>query len=325
MTIMAGAITGLLLAGLATAQQGQINGPISGYVFDKPARALRPVLGIPGASVLGDPVKFPFEVATVYVAPRQDAAIVVAADRSVHVFKLNAGTAAEVAANGISAAPDGVAFSPSGTAAALYSAGRAQVITGLPDAPVPAGTVDSRAGQQGALSVRPHPHRSMAPEMFAVSDDGAIVLAATDGAVRALQSGGGDRSLMDSAGAASIAFAPGGHDAVVASPSGGLTVLRDVAGAAEQQALAPAADVDGADGVAFSADGKTVYVARAKGGVAVFDVATKGRTDVTCDCVPFGLTPMGSLFRLNEAGAGPIWLLDTVGGRIVFVPAKSSL
>lgn len=325
MARLLGPITGLLLAGLAQAQQGQINGPISGYVFDRPARALRPVLGIPGASVLGDPVSFGFEVAAVYVAPRQDAAIAVGADRSVHVVKLNSGAASEVAANGISIAPDGVAFSPSGSAAALYSGGRVQVITGLPGSPAPAGTIDARGSQEGALSVRPHPHRSMAPEMFAVSDDGALLLAASDGVVRVLQSSGGDRTVMDSAGAAVVAFAAGGHDAVVASPNGGLTVVRDIAGAAQQQSIASADDIAGADGVAFSADGTKVYVARSKGGVAVFDLASKGRTDVTCDCVPFGLTPMGSLFRLNEAGAGPVWLLDTVGGRIVFVPAKSSM
>jgi hypothetical protein len=57
----------------------------------------------------------------------------------------------------------------------------------------------------------------------------------------------------------------------------------------------------------------------------VFDVATKSRTDVTCDCVPFGLVPMGNLFRLNELGSGPLWVLDPAGqGRIVFVPAKTN-
>jgi sugar lactone lactonase YvrE len=88
--------------------------------------------------------------------------------------------------------------------------------------------------------------------------------------------------------------------------------------------VAAASDIAGANGVAFSADGKKVFVARSSGGVAVFDLEAKSRTDVSCDCVPFGLTPMGSLYRLNELGSGPLWLLDPAGGRIVFVPAKTN-
>src|SRR5947209_2943880 len=209
MARLLGPIAGLLVAGFAQAQQGQIDGPISGYVFDKPARALKPVLGIPGASVLGNPVQFNFPIAAAYVAPHQDAAIVLGADRVVHVFKLNAGAASEVAVNGISLTPDSVAFSPSGTAAALNAGGRVQLVTGLPDSPAPAGTVDARGSQEGALSVRPHPHRSMAAEVMAVSDDGTILLVASDGLVRSLPSSGGGSTVLESAGAALVAFAPG--------------------------------------------------------------------------------------------------------------------
>ena len=46
------------------------------------------------------------------------------------------------------------------------------------------------------------------------------------------------------------------------------------------------------------------------------------RADVACDCRPFGLTRMGTAYRLNEFGSGPLWLLDTAADpRIVFVPA----
>jgi DNA-binding beta-propeller fold protein YncE len=315
-----------LTAPFLLAQQANIAGPVSGYVFDRTAHSLRPVLGIAGASMLGDGVNFGFPVASVYVSPGQDTAIVAGTDRSLHLFKLSAGTVTEVTLNGLSGVPEGVVFSPSGSTAALFTGGRVQVITGLPNGAALGGTVDARGSQDAsALSVRPHPHRQMATEMFAVSDDGALLLVASEGSVRAMQTTGGSQILTESASGALVAFAPGGHDAVVASPTGaGLVVFRDAGGAAQQQVIAAAADIAAADGIAFSADGAKLYVARSSGGVAVFDLAAKSRTDVTCDCVPFGLTPMGTLFRLNEIGTGPLWLLDPTAARIVFVPAKSN-
>jgi DNA-binding beta-propeller fold protein YncE len=318
-------VPAMLAAAPLLAQQGQVAGPVSGYVFDRGAHVLRPVLGIAGAAVLGDAVDFGMQPTAAYVAPRLDSAFVVASG-SVHLFKLGSGAPAEVPLNGIGGVPEGVAFSPSGTAAALFAAGRVQLVSGLPGAPALAGVVDTRANQQvSAISVRPHPYRLMATEVYAVSDDGTLLLVSSEGSVRLFQSAGSEQALMDSAGAALVAFAPGGHDVVVASPTGqGLVVVRDAAGAAQQQPVAAAADIASANGVAFSADGSKVYVARSSGGVAVFDVAAKTRTDITCDCVPFGLTPMGSLYRLNDLGTGPLWVLDPAGNRIVFVPAKTN-
>ncbi len=250
----------------------------------------------------------------------------VGADRTLHVFKLNSGGVSEVPVNGLSGLPDGVAFSPSGTAAAIYAAGRVQIVAGLPNAPALKGMLDARAGQNpSALTVRPHPYRLMASEMYAVSDDGTLLLVSSEAGVRVLQSSGGEQSLMNGASGALIAFAAGGHDAVLAYPNGaGLLVLRDVSGAATQQPVAAAADIASANGVAFSADATKLYVARSNGGVAVFDLASKARTDVTCGCIPFGLTPMGNLFRLNDLDSGPLWVLDPSGQpRIVFVPAKT--
>jgi WD40 repeat protein len=320
------------VVGMATpfllAQQGSVSGPVSGYVFDRPAHVLRPVLGIAGAAVMGGSVDFGMTVAAAYVSPRQESALVVGTDRSLHLFKINAGVTSEVPLNGSTVVPDGVAFSPSGSAAALYAAGRVQIVSGLPSAPVLSGVLDARPNQDAsALTVRPHPHHLMASEMFAVSDDGALLLVASDSGVRVMQSSGGSQSLMDGANGALIAFAPGGHDAAAAVPNGaGLVVLRDVGGSATRQALATASDIESANGVAFSTDGKKVYVARSKGGVALFDVASQSRTDIACDCVPFGLVPMGNLYRLNELGSGPLWLLDPSGAapRIVFVPAKTN-
>ncbi len=53
-------------------------------------------------------------------------------------------------------------------------------------------------------------------------------------------------------------------------------------------------------GLAFSADGKRLFVASAAAqSVVTFDLSGN-RTDIACNCSPTELTPMGNLFRLNE-------------------------
>src|SRR5579885_3021164 len=112
------------LAALLDAQsQGTINGPVAGYVFDTAAQGLRPILGLPGASRLGDPLSFGYQVAAAFVAPRLDAVLAVAPDGGSHFFTIQNGALSEIAVNGLAAAasPYLVAFSPSGKSLALYT------------------------------------------------------------------------------------------------------------------------------------------------------------------------------------------------------------
>src|SRR5437899_2470074 len=44
-------------------QQGSIAGPSSGFAFDQSARVLRQIRGIPGASIIGEPVDFGLSLA----------------------------------------------------------------------------------------------------------------------------------------------------------------------------------------------------------------------------------------------------------------------
>ena len=314
MTTRAWRILGLvsLAASVLVGQQGGVRGAVAGYVFDRSARALRSILGIPGAWLVGDPLAFGIDLASAYVSPRQDLALVVGADGALRWFRLKSGAVSGLTPNGITLVPERVAFSPSGTAAALAAAGRVQVVTGLPDAPAPAGTVD--AGR--------------APGSFAISDDGALLLFAGRGSIRLVGTAGENRKLMDAGDGALVAFAPGGHDAAVADPAGaGVVLFRDIAGAATQSVLAPPGDSIAVPvGLAFSSDGRKLYVASsAARSVTVLDLTTGSRSAIPCDCAPAGLFPMGNLFRLTEPGAGPMWLLDASGGdpKMVFVPAAA--
>jgi DNA-binding beta-propeller fold protein YncE len=305
-----------IFAGLASAQTGSFTGPTTGYVFDGGTHALRPVLGIPGASTLGAPIDAAgYSLTAAYVAPRLDSFFGIAADGSTHWFAIISGAVTEKTVAGTLGAPERVVFSPSGTAAALYANGQAQIVTGLPSSPTVAGSI--------ALNeTSPRHGRRLAPAM-AVSDDGAYVLAALNGSVQLAARNGVVRPVIQTGADAVFAFAAGGHDAAVAARGTGAVLIRDVPGAATQQILAgdgPSFNVP--VGIAFSADGQRMFVASAsEQSVATFDLAGN-RADISCSCSPTELTPMGGSFRLNELSGDPLWLLD--GGaspRVVFVPA----
>jgi len=313
---------GMVLAasGLLLGQQSQIAGPVAGFVFDGSGRVLRPIQGVPGASLLGDPVSFGFDVAAVYVSPLQNSALVVASDSSLHWFHLNAGAVAETSLGGLAGVPQSVVFSPSGTAAVLVAMGKARVLTGLPNVPAMVATVSVPGGETRNSSGR-------APgQSLAISDDGAYLLAVSGGAVRLLSTQGENRSLLPAGSDALVAFAAGGHDAAVMDPAAGLTLIRDAAAAASPQLLATSDEGLAAPaGLAFSRDKQTLYVASATAqSVAAFNLAAGSRTAIGCNCTPVTLAPMGNLFRLNDVGSAPLWLLD--GGsatpRTVFVPAR---
>jgi hypothetical protein len=310
------------VATLAYGQQGQVAGPVAGYVFDAGARAMRPVLGIPGASILGDALQFGFAVSSVNISPANDAAVAVASDGSVHLFRLNAGAATEVALNGATIRPERVVFSPTGSAVALIAPGRALVFTGLPASATLSASMDLPANVSPALQAQAAARRPRlsAAHSIALSDDGAWLLAVAGKEVQ-LIGAGGSHAVGPAGASAHLAFAPGTHEAAIADPAAGrLVLLRDVPGAATRQPLSP---ITGVTGLAFSPDAKSLFVASNSGPVTILDLASGNATPVSCNCTATGLDRMGNVYRLNEPGSGPLWLLDPVSAnpRIVFVPA----
>lgn len=298
-----------LAAPVLLAQEGRVGGPLSGFVFDRSTHALRPIQGIPGAATIGDPLDPGFEMMLVYVAPQQDSVLAVTADGFYHFFRITAGTVSQRIVEGLSSSPERVAYSPNGTAVALYAAGRVQMVKGLPDSPAIAGTL--------SLATRPN--------ALAISDDGAYLLSANEDSVRLLGTAGEDLKIMDAASGAMVAFAPASHDAAVNDSVAGLLWFRDVAGSSQRTVLASGDDgVASPVGLAFSADTRKLFAASSTAqSVTSFDLKTGARTLIPCNCAPAGLTRMGSVFRLNDLSSEPLWLLDASAAepRIVFVPA----
>ena len=300
-----------LLACSLYGQVGKLARPSMGFVFDPSTHSLRRIEGIPGAALVGSPVEFGFAVSAAYVAPRLDSAFVVAADGGRHLFRLSADAPRELAVDSIHA--DLPAFySPSGTAAALYSRGSVLVIKGLPDAPVVAATI--------RLRPNPRPQRPL-PFTLAVSDDGQYLLYGAGGLIELFGVAGDRRQVANGPREVTAAFAPGGHDAAVVQLDK-LTLFQDIAGAATERSFP---GIEMPSGVAFSPDGQRLFVASmGLQSVTTIQVSTGDRSELPCDCAPYVLVPMGSVLLLNELGSEPLWLLDTASERgLFFVPAPA--
>jgi hypothetical protein len=165
----------LLAAAGCAGENSQLSGPVSGYVFDGARREVRPILGIPGASTIGEALDFGLRVSATYVAPRQDAALVTAADGTVHPFQIHSGSAVELVLNGLAIAPERVVFSPSGTAAALYYSDSIEILNGLTHSPIVTTSIERTAAG--------------VPKSMALSDDGALLLLACGRSVELFASG----------------------------------------------------------------------------------------------------------------------------------------
>ena len=310
----------LFAAGVITlaAQQGTVGGPISGYAFDGRARTLRTIRGIPGASLVGEPVDVGSPLSAAWVSPNLDSALIVTADGTARFYRLDGGKATQRSIDGL-AAPDRALFSPSGSALALFSDSAVRIYRGLPDAPTVAGTLELPAQTRtagGGLALTRSRHPATNPA--ALSDDGRYLLYGNGDAVELLGVAGDSRRLTRAGASAQLAFAAGGHDAAVIEAQG-VTLFQDASGAATVRRLP---GITGARAAGFSNDGKKLYLAGDT--VTVLDLASGERTDIACDCRPVGLSRMGGTFRLNEIGSGPLWLLDVSGTpAVLFVPAAN--
>jgi hypothetical protein len=307
----------LLLVGSAAAQGSSagIAEPVLGLVFDAGAQAVRPLMGIPAASQLGG---------TLDGTPLTGAAI---SSGQGYALALEQATGAALLVSqsgrqplaGVRAGAQLVAVSPQGTAAAVYfgDTGKASILTGLPGAP------------QNLRDVT----LDGPPSALAVSDDGtslaaAISLAANQATVFFYSAGGAGQALLSDRQFSSVDFVPGGTTIVMATQSAvylyqshqGLQLLTDA-----RDGLANVV------GAAASADGTRVFIGMQSGQVAVRNLAASTQTVLSCSCQPAGMWRLRgkAVFRLNEMGAGPLWVVDgdAAAPRILFVatPAGGSL
>jgi hypothetical protein len=293
--------TGLLAASIAFAQSnGRIDAPVLGMVFDSDASAVRVLEGIPGSARLGR-VLAP-EVATAAIA----------ANRGFTLAVQRGGAAVLVSPSGTRLLPGArsgasqAIVSPGGTAAALYfPGGRVEIFTGMPD--------DVQLLRTAEFAET--------PAALAVSDDGDVLLSVVRGrsgdTVYAHRDAG-PQVFYRARRVAAVAFVPGRQDVLVAEPASIKLVRPDLG--KQDAGVDPDGDVAA---VAASPDGQRVFVASRSGRVTIHDLRSGSSASVTCACEPRTLAALRgtAVFRLNESGNGPFWLLDADGAepRISFV------
>ncbi|MBV8729353.1 MAG: hypothetical protein JO336_06050 [Acidobacteriia bacterium] len=297
---------------LEAQSQGTLNGPVAGYVFDKVSHGLRPILGLPGASLFGEPLSFGYSVSDAFVSPSLDSALAISSDGSSHFLRIQSGAVQEVSLSlGAAGSSFRAAFSPSGKALAFYSGSKVQLVTGLPGAPLVAGNVDLTSFG--------------APDALALSDDAKALLVSGNNSIHLFGSYTDLGKIMDTSAAPVMAFAAGTHDAAVSDTNAGVVLFHDLTGSgASQVVAAPDQSGNPYSAIAFSADERNIYVASsATQAITRLDLADGLSERLSCNCSPTSLTRMGNVFRITELASDPLWLLDSPEGdaRIVFVPA----
>jgi hypothetical protein len=226
--------------------------PTLGYAYVTTGSEVRAINGVPGASVVSPPIALPEGVTRIDFAPGQKSAIVEQANgTSVGVISFVGAEPGPIVpvTNGISQA-DIIAFSPNGTAAALYSVSetRLQVVAGLPSNPQL-----TRDSESSALPD--------AVRFLALADDGVTVLAGTINSAVYLLNGNSPQLLASVSSLGAMVFNPKSNDALVFdSGSGALSLWQSVSSALTTRMLA--SGFTGLQGtVALSSDGRRAVLA----------------------------------------------------------------
>jgi hypothetical protein len=330
--------------------------PLLGFLLDG-ARALRPVIGIPGAASVADAVNLGFDISQAEIPPGHAYILATTSQSEWPLWiQVRAGTmtirpmdsfvsrprsrfgecfepdtpgrrshaarrcAPEPLAVDTTSRIDRIALSPTGSAAALFSesSGRIHVFTNMPESPALVSTFDgSTLGRVTAMGV---------------SDNGQTaavgVADGASGALFVLNAGQTPRLIARMGQPSAIRFLRNSERAIVADSAD-----NTVYALAEGQVFPVATAQDGIAmpvGLAVSNDNQRIFVANSESrSVVTVDLNGRGSISTACNCAVTGLhaTNTDSVFRLTDFTGGPILLFDgnSAAARIHFVPLSSEL
>ena len=298
-----------------------MSGSALGFVFDPQIHGLRPLLGIPGASIFGKTVGLRVEITDAIVAPARDHALAITGDSElVEVRQLSSAPVVHPVLREKSVI-DVMRLSPMGGEAILYrrAANTYQLVTNLPGAPA--------AGEEFDL---PASHGSLTA--LALADGGRVALAGfsdgESGAIYLLSRTGHAAWISGVRHPSAITFVSHSHDALVADRADDrIYLLRNATGNVATLLIADKHDgVDQPVAVEASGDGRQIFAANARSKtILTVDLANGAHVLHSCHCVPTTLSHLNgnALYRITEPSKGPMWLFDgdAPQPRIVFVPA----
>jgi hypothetical protein len=298
-----------------------MSGSALGFVFDPQGHALRPLLGIPGASIFGKTVGLSVDLAEAIVAPAGDHALAITRDSELVEIRQIGSVPAVRPVLRTKSVIDVMRLSPMGGEAILYrrAANTYQLVTNLPGVPV--------AGPEFDL---PASHGSLTA--LALADGGRAALAGfsdgESGAIYLLSSTGQPALVSAVRHPSSITFLSHSHDALIADKTEDkIYLLRNVTGNVATLLIADKGEgVAGPVAVEASRDGKQIFAANARSRtVLTVELENGAHVLHSCHCVPTTLSHLkgNALYRITEPSKGPIWLFDgdAPHPRVVFVPA----
>lgn len=308
-------LAALLITGASGAESTSMRGPVSGYVFNSESGSVRPVLGMPGSSTLGEPLPSGTAIGRASISTEQNFAIVsIGESRTPAVLNLGDPLGEPVTIQGLAPGDYSVALSPAGKAAALLEAesGTIHIVERIASAP----------GVAAPIRV---PGASY-PSRIAISDDGARLLVVTrDGdsdVLTLLDNGGNVLSSTRLGEVAAAEFLFDSYDALVADRGRRELLLT---GAAGIRLLLDSSVLVEPVAVAASRHNRRAVVADAKS-QAVVSVGLNGEAVLVtaCPCEVSGLQRFqgNAVFLLTSASSKPMWVFDgdAASPRVVFVP-----
>jgi hypothetical protein len=314
-------------SGTIQSQSQPATGPVLGYIWDTPSQSLRPVLGLPGASIVGS--------ATVS-ASGQGSGLIATASSGISGMALfldaNGGVFQSSLAGGaltkVASIPgaNALVLSNSGTYALVTGKGVssvniASVISGLPQSPATR-TLDVSALQSISGG--------------AASDTGTVAIAAgsdqSGASVVAFAGQGAGAQVAATQAFGGMQFVPNSDELVVADGgTGALTAISHVNTTPASAMLSPAGGIASPLALDITPNGRWVLAANHTGDVLRVDLTgAAAAAKLHCSCAPSQVLAMrgsttGTTVRLVTSGGGPLWIVDAGGAnpRVLFIPAPS--
>jgi hypothetical protein len=297
--------------------------PVTGVVVDPVNQSLRPIQGLPGASLLGPALDLPFAVNRAAILGK-NAAIAIDATDAAQAWLVTGLLSGDLKANsldGAIAGADRIATNDAGSVAVLYSKTNSQLqfISGLPGSasvsdPISLGGI---SGTVGAIAVS--------------SDGGWALIGVTDsgaGAIYRVGPATNNQLLpVTTLGDPSAIALRSGQDAVIADhATDQVFLVRDVIGAQQRTPL-----VDGSSGVS----GPTALLVLPDQSILIANAGSQtiGRVDpvtMQMGTIPISGIPdrfekllQPGVYALNQPGGAPLLLLDASSDlNVVFVPQE---
>jgi hypothetical protein len=297
----------LLWAAVSIAAGAEFSGPVLGFVYDETSKSIRPLLGTPGAAVIGAAADdHRYEKAV--VSGDKGIGVGFAADAA-GILRVAPQEAPTVIPDAL-ARFDVAALSVSGSSAALYTreCTCVQVLTDL--------TSTARVVRTVALA------EGSEARALAINEDGSLLAIALTTSRVLIHSSEQVREIE--ADATALAFSADGRRLAVADDVRKTVVLyTNVADALQVVHIVLERDgLKSPKALWFASEGK-VLVGDGSGIVHVIEPAGSLRS-VTCGCVPdtFARTAAADVLRITGVGSGTAWVLQATEDRLdtLFIP-----